>query len=362
MQQLPPTRARSSQRGFVIIAVLWILIALSSLAVIFSVYLSNSSHALATTDTDLVADAVVSASLELTAYQLMLADEKSRPSEGSFRFRLDNAEARVTFMSEAARIDLNSAPKEMLANLFEVLGAEQGAARDIADRIDGWRSPPKSNAAGNSEEALYLSAGLTYGPRGGPFAHVNELSLVLGIPPGFAERVLPFVTVFNGSQDIDVLAAPPEVIAALPGMTPEVLNEFLKQRPSLPRDKQAIAAALGPANKAAALPEPRSYRVVTALRFDNGRRVSCEAVIALAESNSKGNSNGANGNGTNNATANNSAAANTNASANSNPGAGGGSPNTSRVKNVANDKEPYSILSWQDDLGTGTRSSRRAGG
>ena len=40
----------SSERGFVIVAVLWILAALSALAVIFSVYLSNSAQALAVND------------------------------------------------------------------------------------------------------------------------------------------------------------------------------------------------------------------------------------------------------------------------------------------------------------------------
>ncbi len=38
--------APSSEPGFVIVAVLWILVALSSLAMIFSVYLSVSAHAL----------------------------------------------------------------------------------------------------------------------------------------------------------------------------------------------------------------------------------------------------------------------------------------------------------------------------
>ena len=37
---------KSSERGFVIVAVLWILVALAALATIFSVYLSNSAQAL----------------------------------------------------------------------------------------------------------------------------------------------------------------------------------------------------------------------------------------------------------------------------------------------------------------------------
>ena len=40
--------AGSSEQGFVIVAVLWLLAALAALATIFSVYLSNSARALAT--------------------------------------------------------------------------------------------------------------------------------------------------------------------------------------------------------------------------------------------------------------------------------------------------------------------------
>src|SRR5579864_1506103 len=226
MRRSPTPSAQSSERGFVIVAVLWILVALSALAVIFSVYLSNSARALGATDIGVPTEALASASLELTAYQLLRADDKERPAQGSFRFRMDNAEAFVSFTSEAARVDLNKASKEMLSNLFEVLGAERKAAGDIADRIVGWRTEAKPHAA-NEEEALYLSSGLPYSPRQGSFAHVNELSLMLGISPAMIERALPFLTVYSKSADVDVLLAPAEVVAAVPGMTPEALNDFL---------------------------------------------------------------------------------------------------------------------------------------
>jgi general secretion pathway protein K len=321
----PRHTATSSQRGFILIAVLWILVALSALATIFSVYLSNSARALGTTDTGVQVDALVSASLELAAYQLLRADEKDLPAQGSFRFRMDNAEALVTFTSEAARVDLNAASKEMLAGLFEVLGAEQKAAGELADRIVGWRTPSKPGAA-DDEGALYLAAGLNYSPRQAHFAHVNELSLVLGASPALIERALPYLTVFSKSADVDVLITPPEVIAALPGMTPEVLNDFLKQRPSLPHDQKAIAAALGAAKIPSTLPETKAFRVLTALRFDNGRRTSFEAVILLGSS--KGSDKA-------NASASN--------------------------KGKDEDEKPYSILSWQDQAETGSRPLKQAG-
>jgi general secretion pathway protein K len=317
--------ASSSQGGFIIIAVLWILVALSALATIFSMYLSNSARALGATDAGVQVDALVSASLELTAYQLLSADEKAIPAQGSFRFRMDNAEVLVTFTSEAARVDLNAASKEMLAGLFEVLGAEQKAAGELASRIVGWRTASKPGAA-DDEGALYLAAGLNYSPRQAHFAHVNELSLVLGASPALVERALPYLTVFSKSADVDVLIAPPEVIAALPGMTPEVLNDFLKQRPSLPHDQKAIAAALGATKIPATLPETKAFRVLTALRFDNGRRTSSEAVILLGS---------AKGSDKTNAGASN--------------------------KGKDEDEKPYSILSWQDQAETVSRPLKQAG-
>jgi general secretion pathway protein K len=278
---------------------------LSALAVIFSVYLSNSARALAVNDAGLQAEALVSASLELTAYQLLLAGDKARPLQGEFLYRLDNADIAVSFVSEAARIDLNFAPKDLLANFFSGLGADAENAGQYADRIIGWRTPPKGDAA-EDEVSLYRAAGLTYSPRQAPFAHVNELALVLGLPSALVDRALPFVTVFSGLPKINVLVAQPEVIAALPGMTPSALKEFLRERPVLPNDMAAIATALGPAQENATIEKSDSFRILTTVKFDNGRQTSSEVVIRL-----------------------------------------GGK------------KDPYRVLSWQDEVAAGSHHPRK---
>jgi general secretion pathway protein K len=280
MMRKVPRADVTSEQGFVLVAVLWILAALSALAMIFAVYLSNSAQALAVSDAGLKAEAAVSGSIELTAYQLSLAGDKARPMQGSFHYRLDNADIDVSFVSEAARIDLNAAPKDLLANLLAGLGAGPEDAAQFADRIIGWRTPAKADAA-EDEVSLYRAAGLTYSPRQAPFAHVNELALVLGLPPALVARALPFVTVFSGSPKINVLVAAPEVIAALPGMTPSALKEFLKERPALPNDAAAIATALGPAQANATIEKNDFYRVLTTVKFGNGRKTASEVVIGL---------------------------------------------------------------------------------
>jgi general secretion pathway protein K len=272
--------ARSSQQGFVLVAVLWLLAALAALATIFSVYLSNSARALALNDATVQAQALVSAGVELAAYRLQLAGEDARPAQGSFRVRLNGAEISVSFVSEAARVDLNAAPKELLGGLLSALGANEDEAREGADRIIAWRTKPAEETAGN-EDALYQAAGRSYPPRQAPLAHVDELGLVLGLTPALVERALPFVTVFSGASGVDVLNAAPEVIAALPGMTPLILKQFLGDRATLPNDDAAIAAALGGAKANATTQKSQAYRILTRIRFPNGRETASEIVIGL---------------------------------------------------------------------------------
>jgi general secretion pathway protein K len=266
--------ASPSERGFVLVAVLWILLALSTLAAIFSTYLSASAQALALNDNALETDALVSGSLELTAYQLTLAGEKDRPARGSFHFRMDDADVSVTFTSEAARVDLNFAPKELLAALFADLGASRDAAKEDADRIIGWRTRPTPNST-SDETSLYAAAGLNYGPRQALFTHVNELALVVGLPPVLVERALPFVTVFNGSSDVDAAIAAPEVIAALKDSGQDKSVDPLGQPVAPPSDP--LANADTPTAKSSC------YRVRAVISFSNGRGTASEVVIALGD-------------------------------------------------------------------------------
>jgi len=280
-----PVRSRSirsrSNEGFIVVAVLWILAALATLASVYAIYVSNTVSAARVNDDRIQAQALVSAALELTAYQLTAADEETRPSRGTFGFRMGGAGVAVEFRSEAARIDLNAAPKELLAGLFIALGARPVDAAFFADRIIGWRSNAAGEGQAGSEAAGYLTAGLSYGPRGAPFAHVSELWLVRGIPPQLVERALPYVTVFSGQQGVHILDAAPLVLAALPGMTPELLNAALTQRGTGRQNGEYVLQLLGPARGGATLETSKAIRVRVGVEFQNGRRVNSSVVILL---------------------------------------------------------------------------------
>jgi len=267
-----------SRSGFIVVAALWILGALAALASIYSVYVANAATSLAVNDDALRAEAVVTAALELTAYQVTGAPPKDRPSRGRFAIRMNAANAAVEFCSEAARVDLNKASKDLLAGLFGALGASANDAEEYADRVIGWRSPPPADSQ-DPEESLYRAAGLNYGPRGAPFVHAAELALVVGLPPAMVERVMPYVTVYSGRPEINVRDAAPEIIAALPGITPGQLNAALGDRQSL--TGQSSSAALGAAQTMVTTEGSKAMRVTVDMMFDSGRAVRAEAVILI---------------------------------------------------------------------------------
>jgi general secretion pathway protein K len=270
------------ERGFIVVAVLWILAALATLATIFSVYVINTAVAFAVHDERLQAEALARAAIELSVYQVAV-NPQAPPSRGTFRFRIANADVNAEFKSETARIDLNTAPKELLSGLFVTIGAQRGAADYYADRIIGWRAPPPEDNR-NDEAGLYRAAGLPYGPRGSVFPHTGELALVHGIPDLLVEKALPFLTVYSGQPQINIFNAAPQVVAALPGMDPARLNAVLVQREAGPQNAEGLLAMLGPAQTLANTQSSKALRVTARIAFDSGQRMTTEAVIFILDS------------------------------------------------------------------------------
>ena len=277
-------KKRQRNDGFILVAVLWILGGLAVLAAVYALYVVNAATSLEANNDRIQTDASVSAALELTAYYLSAVKEGERPTSGQFNFRVGSSNVAVGFLSESARIDLNSAAPPLLAGLFRVLGADAEAANSYAERVVGWRTNATNpNPDQDKEITAYRNAGLTYNPRQAPFTNTRELWLVLGLPPALVERALGFVTVFSGMPNVNVMDAAPEVVAALPGMTPDRLDAVLKQRTALATDARPVMQLLGPAQADASAAGSNATRVVVQVGLARGRRINAEAVILLLE-------------------------------------------------------------------------------
>jgi general secretion pathway protein K len=298
-----PQRKRTSA-GFILVAVLWIIAALAALAAIFSVYLAKTAISLSLNNNAIQSEALVFASLELTAYQVSVPPKQTGslpgqpapatrrdpdvpppPARGDFSFRLGHANVAVSFLPEAARIDLNASSPQTMKNFFGAFGVPPAQAEQYADRIDNWISAPRPKStfvtSDDTEEALYRAAGRSYAPRGAPFAHIDELSLLVDLPPELIERMKPFVTVYSGRAEVDVLDAAPEVVAAIPGLTQNMLSALAEARKT-GADSQAVARILGPLplQGIATIDPGSTYRVQVRIRYDDGHQEASEVVIA----------------------------------------------------------------------------------
>ena len=279
MRVISVQHEKEAQSGFIIVAVVWILGALATLAVIYSLFARQTALEFVDHDEVLQAHALEESGVELAAYELT-ARADLRPLTGRFTFRQGRAAIDVTYRSENSRIDLNFASPQLIAGLFLGLGVAEEDANTYTTRIAAWRNPLKPNEA-DTEAELYRAAGKTYGPRHGPFQNASELGLVVGVPPDLVGRVLPYFTVYSGQPEVNILAATPPVLAALPGINPERLQLLLTTRDNIPQD--VLKAQLGFTASYITVAASRADRVSVDVRFPSGRHIRSDIVILILD-------------------------------------------------------------------------------
>ncbi|MFG1246875.1 type II secretion system minor pseudopilin [Xanthobacter flavus] len=287
---------RGTERGFILVTVLWILAALAAFTAVYAVYVSDTASASAVRTQTLRADGLVVAAVELAALRLLSVPAQDRPISGEVRFRMGEANVSARFADEAARIDLNSAAPTVLAGLFQVLGVPEQAAKTYAASIVAWRTPARGSSAGAGSAASGSKTsvlGDDEAAKGqGAFAHAAELARVPGLPADVVAAALPYLTVYAGRREVNPELAGPVVRAALAkagqGMddidnatfanTGESSGAAKAGDDKAGGDGTAIAGASGLTTVAG-----DTARVTVRVAFDNGRKQGAEAVILLRD-------------------------------------------------------------------------------
>lgn len=272
--------AADGEAGFVIVAVLWILAALATLVMVYSIFVSNTAVALTGVTDRVQTDAAFRAAIEMTCQRILNGEGESGGNRLSMR--VGSVDVTTSYVSEAARIDLNFASRDVLAGLITGFGEDPARAVNYAARIVAWRT--KINGTEMDDEAnLYRTMGLNYLPRRAPFPHAEELWMVYGIPGFVVERMLPHVTVYNGRAGINLAEASEQVIAALPGMSPEKLQAVLARRMVGVANPGDLVGLAGVGGDTVTPEKAKAMRIAVQMTLRDGHRVSSEAVILLRD-------------------------------------------------------------------------------
>src|SRR4029434_9110248 len=92
-----------------------------------------------------------------------------------------------------------------------------------------WRAADELRRPNGAEAADYQSAGLKQKPSNAPFETVREVSRVMGITPAIFARISDSLTVHSRQPGINPTLATRDVLLALPGATPELVDAYLQQ-------------------------------------------------------------------------------------------------------------------------------------
>ena len=276
------SRSRLDERGVALVAVLWLLALVAAVAVGFATTTR--------TEVGLVRNLVDNARLRhiadagVSAAVALLLDPRQAAAfcaDGrGFTFRFEGEAVHVRLQDEGGKIDLNEAPAPLLRGLFVAVGETPERAASLAAALVDWRDADDRTEPGGAEAQAYVAASRSSGPKNAPFEAIEELAAVLGISAELYARLRPHVTVHSHIGGVDPAFATPVALAAVPGFSLELVQDYLRAR------AQGPACATPPPPSAAALPfmagSPRlAFGVTVDVKTRDGAAFRREAVIGV---------------------------------------------------------------------------------
>lgn len=236
------------QRGVALVLVLWVVTLLTVIAGNFAFSMRSEAQIARNLLSTAQAQARADAGVQRAWYELMKPpSELSRWSGDGLTHEqsLDDSVLRVSIQDESGKIDLNTASEALLIGLFRSVGLGQDAAVALAECVQDWRDPDKLRRLHGAEEAEYLAAGRVYAPPNASFETVDELQRVLGMTPELFHRLEPIITVYSGQVGVNTAIAQRSTLLAIPGVNPEMVDQFMSQRQSAIAAKQPVPIFTG---------------------------------------------------------------------------------------------------------------------
>lgn len=307
---------RSAERGVILVALLWILVALSVIGLTFAregfVEVAAARNARDLTRAYYAARAGIAAAvfrlyqkrfvppvrgveLETVADPLDQGKVVGTAGEGAYE---------VEVQDESGKINVNMAGEEQLRSLMEALGIPKPDADVIVDSILDWRDPDNLHRLSGAEDDYYQTLDPPYRAKNGRFDAVEELLLVRGVTPDYfyghqeagpdgamVDRygLARCLTVYSNRVQINVNYAPLPVLLSIPGMPPDAARWIYERRSTkLFRDLQELTkelpATLGTSAQYLSTTDTLIYTLTSYGRMENSRvRRVIRTVVNLSD-------------------------------------------------------------------------------
>jgi general secretion pathway protein K len=158
--------------------------------------------------------------------------------DGQFKVEREN---------ESGKVNLNRAGESLLRMMLNNFEIDDTGKNIIVDSIMDWRDKDNFHRANGAEDDYYLSLPQPYKCKNGDFTSIEELLLVRGVTPEiFYGGLKDMVAVYQDKETglerdnlrraafdfnrININAASPRMLRALPRMTDDMVQEIMKYR------------------------------------------------------------------------------------------------------------------------------------
>lgn len=220
------------QSGVALLIVLWVLVLLTIVSGTLALLARAENLEARTLFDGSRARMGALAGFQRAVYEMRNPDLESKwIADGRvYEFPLGDMIVTLSLTDETGKLDMNSAPPEMILNLLTGHGLEESEAEALVDAIQDWRDPDEAVRPLGAEADEYLSAGYPWVPPNGPFGSVEEVQQVIGMSYELYKRIEPGITVFSGRGNINPAFAPQASLLSLPEMDVQSAADFINQR------------------------------------------------------------------------------------------------------------------------------------
>lgn len=235
-----------SRRGVALLAALWLVVAIATVALQFSIEARERRTVGILTSERGIQRAAALGALAFTQARLEQALRVAPTGTNVQRLRssdpwmdvdsvysgpvlVDSMQVDVVARDLGERLNVNRANETQLQTFFSFLLGDYSKATQLAQAVMDWRDADSIPRPSGAERDAYIKAGMLALPTNTPFREIEELQHVMGMTPEIYSTVAQYLTT-HGTAAVNLNTAPVAVLRALPGMTDATLNRILQLR------------------------------------------------------------------------------------------------------------------------------------
>jgi len=210
----------SGEQGFVLPAVLAVMIVVSAAALIATDRHRTRTAVAESQTRGLRLQGLADGAARLVATGIVLERTRGMPGLGLPRNGAAIAcglpEGRrlvLALQDQAGLIDLNAAPRPLLEAAFRALGIGDADALRLAAEVMDYRDADDDPEPGGAERPQYAARGLSHGPRNAPFTSIDEIERLPSMTPERVALSRGGLTIYNPGGGLDPGLAPVRALA-----------------------------------------------------------------------------------------------------------------------------------------------------